>query len=64
MSATPDPQDRQPHDSQKSGQEADQAPLIEHLIELRSRLVVIMGFLLVGFIGCFIFSETFLRNMP
>ena len=38
--------------------EASRAPLIEHLIELRSRLGVIMGFLLVGFIGCFIFSET------
>ncbi|WP_297731633.1 twin-arginine translocase subunit TatC [uncultured Maricaulis sp.] len=38
--------------------EASRAPLVEHLIELRSRLVLIMGFLLVGFIGCFLVSET------
>jgi sec-independent protein translocase protein TatC len=38
--------------------EASRAPLIDHLIELRSRLVVIMGFLLVGFMVCFFFSET------
>ena len=38
--------------------EASRAPLVDHLIELRSRLVIIMGFLLVGFVGCFLFSET------
>ncbi|MAK64161.1 MAG: twin-arginine translocase subunit TatC [Maricaulis sp.] len=36
--------------------EASRAPLLEHLIELRSRLVVIMAFLTVGFIVCFAFS--------
>lgn len=36
--------------------EASRAPLLDHLIELRSRLVVILAFLSVGFIVCFIFS--------
>ncbi|WP_323762820.1 twin-arginine translocase subunit TatC [Maricaulis sp.] len=38
--------------------ESSRAPLIDHLIELRTRLVIIMGFLLVGFIACFVVSAT------
>lgn len=38
--------------------EASRAPLLEHLIELRQRLMIVIGFLLVGFIGCFIVSNT------
>lgn len=36
--------------------EASRAPLMEHLVELRQRLLLVIGFLLVGFIGCFTFS--------
>ncbi|WP_304526317.1 twin-arginine translocase subunit TatC [Halomonas sp. I5-271120] len=57
MSATPDPQDSQPHDSQKSGQEANQAPLIEHLIELRSRLMHAVLAILVIFLALYAFSN-------
>ncbi len=38
--------------------EASRAPLLDHLIELRQRLMIVIGFLLVGFIGCFIVSNT------
>ncbi|MBR9825634.1 MAG: twin-arginine translocase subunit TatC [Alphaproteobacteria bacterium] len=38
--------------------EASRAPLLEHLVELRQRLMVIIGFLTVGFIACFIVSNT------
>ena len=37
--------------------EASRAPLIDHLIELRSRLIIIIACLTVGFITCFIFSS-------
>lgn len=37
--------------------EASRAPLIEHLIELRSRLLLVIGFLVVAFIGAFAFSN-------
>jgi sec-independent protein translocase protein TatC len=37
--------------------EASRAPLIDHLIELRSRLIVVIACLVVGFIGCFLFSS-------
>ncbi|HVY85222.1 MAG TPA: twin-arginine translocase subunit TatC [Caulobacterales bacterium] len=36
--------------------EASRAPLLEHLIELRSRLVVSIGALFVAFCGCFFFA--------
>lgn len=38
--------------------EASRAPLLDHLIELRQRLIVVIGFLVVGFIGCFLVSNT------
>lgn len=37
--------------------EASRAPLMEHLIELRQRLMLIIGFLLVAFIGAFLVSN-------
>jgi sec-independent protein translocase protein TatC len=37
--------------------EASRAPLIEHLNELRSRLIVCIGALAVGFFACFFFSQ-------
>ena len=57
MSATPDPQDSQSHDSQKSGQDPNQAPLIEHLIELRSRLMHAVLAILVIFLALYAFSN-------
>lgn len=36
--------------------EASRAPLIDHLIELRSRLIIVIACLVVGFIACFMFS--------
>jgi len=38
--------------------EASRAPLLDHLIELRQRLMVVIGFLLVAFIACFVVSDT------
>lgn len=37
--------------------DATKAPLIEHLIELRSRLMWAIGTLVVAIIGCYIFAE-------
>ncbi|MHA6289173.1 twin-arginine translocase subunit TatC [Maricaulis sp. CAU 1757] len=37
--------------------EASRAPLIDHLVELRRRLVIVIGFLIVGFAVCFAFSS-------
>lgn len=37
--------------------EASRAPLMDHLIELRSRLVVCVAAFLIGFVGCFIVAD-------
>lgn len=37
--------------------EASRAPLLDHLIELRQRLIIVIGFLVAGFVLCFIFSS-------
>ena len=37
--------------------EASRAPLLSHLAELRSRLIVCAAAVLVGFVGCFFFSQ-------
>lgn len=37
--------------------ESSRAPLIEHLIELRGRLIVMIAFLAVAFVGCFILAQ-------
>ena len=37
--------------------EASRAPLLEHLNELRTRLIICIGALVVGFFGCFFFAE-------
>ncbi len=37
--------------------EASRAPLMDHLVELRRRLVICVAALVVGFIVCFIFSQ-------
>ena len=36
--------------------EASRAPLLDHLVELRHRLIICAGALLAGFVVCFIFS--------
>lgn len=45
--------------------EASRAPLLQHLSELRSRLMVAIAALIVGFIGCFFYQDqifTFLTD--
>lgn len=37
--------------------EASRAPLMDHLVELRGRLIVCVVAFVVGFIGCFIFAD-------
>lgn len=37
--------------------EASRAPLMDHLIELRGRLMICVAAFIVGFIGCFIFAD-------
>ncbi len=37
--------------------EGSRAPLLSHLAELRSRLIVCAAAILVGFVGCFFFSQ-------
>ncbi|MAL09572.1 MAG: twin-arginine translocase subunit TatC [Maricaulis sp.] len=37
--------------------EASRAPLMDHLIELRTRLIRIVAAIIIGFIVCFIFAE-------
>ena len=37
--------------------EASRAPLMEHLVELRGRLIVCVAAFIVAFIGCFAFAE-------
>jgi sec-independent protein translocase protein TatC len=37
--------------------EASRAPLLDHLVELRSRLIVCIGAVFVGFVVCFAFSS-------
>jgi len=43
--------------------EASRAPLLEHLVELRSRLIVCVAALIVGFLICFSFSMTILETL-
>jgi sec-independent protein translocase protein TatC len=38
--------------------EASRAPLLEHLVELRYRLIICTAALAIGFIGCFFVSQT------
>jgi len=40
--------------------EASRAPLLDHLIELRGRLIICAGALAVGFLICFVFSTQIL----
>ena len=44
-------------DLDESEIEASRAPLMDHLIELRSRLVICVVAFVVGFIVCFIFAD-------
>jgi sec-independent protein translocase protein TatC len=43
--------------------EASRAPLLEHLVELRSRLIICVGSLVVGFLVCFVFSMQILETL-
>ena len=45
------------HDRDEAEIEASRAPLMDHLIELRSRLVVCVVAFVVAFIGCFAFAS-------
>ena len=44
------------HDPDEADIEASRAPLLEHLIELRSRLIICVAAVAVGFVGCFAFA--------
>lgn len=46
-----------PHDRDEDEIEASRAPLMDHLIELRTRLMICVGAFVVGFIGCFIVAD-------
>ena len=50
-----------PEDHQKRDEENPiddkQMPLLDHLIELRNRLMISVVALLIGFIGCYVFAE-------
>ncbi len=43
--------------------EASRAPLLEHLVELRSRLIICVAALVVGFLICFAFSMQILETL-
>jgi sec-independent protein translocase protein TatC len=43
--------------------EASRAPLLEHLVELRSRLIICVAALIVGFLFCFMFSMQILETL-
>jgi sec-independent protein translocase protein TatC len=43
--------------------EASRAPLLEHLVELRSRLIICVAALIVGFLFCFTFSMQILETL-
>jgi len=43
--------------------EASRAPLLEHLVELRSRLIICVAALVVGFLICFVFSMQILETL-
>ncbi|KPF73578.1 MttB family protein [Brevundimonas sp. AAP58] len=45
------------HDRDEAEIEASRAPLMDHLVELRNRLIVCVVAFVVGFIGCFIFAD-------
>ena len=37
--------------------EASRAPLMTHLVELRTRLIICVAAIAIAFIGCFVFSQ-------
>lgn len=45
------------HTSEDDEIEASRAPLLDHLVELRKRLIISVAALVVGFIACFGFAE-------
>ncbi|MEO0400425.1 MAG: twin-arginine translocase subunit TatC [Pseudomonadota bacterium] len=52
-----DPAHSPAQDADEAEMQASAAPLLDHLTELRSRLIVVMGSLLLGFVLCFAFSR-------
>ena len=46
-----------PYDPDEADIESSRAPLLDHLIELRKRLIICVAALFVGFIVCFAFSR-------
>ncbi|MGA0600367.1 twin-arginine translocase subunit TatC [Caulobacter sp. KR2-114] len=45
------------HLDDESEIEGSRAPLLDHLIELRKRLIICSAALMLGFLGCFVFSQ-------
>ncbi len=61
MTETTKPADPNPADNPETPAdevESSRAPLLSHLVELRSRLVKAVIFLVIAFVGCFAVSET------
>ncbi len=48
----------EPREDEEKEIEATKAPLMEHLIELRSRLIKALIAFVIAFIGCFFFAKT------
>ena len=46
-----------PADDNADDVEASRAPLLDHLIELRGHLMVVLGALVIGFAICFVFAQ-------
>lgn len=51
------------YEHDESDIEASRAPLLDHLIELRKRLIVCVAAIIVGFAVCFAFSEQIYRAL-
>lgn len=75
MGSAPPPSDDRPSDSERSGEAASgapsgsdgdeiaqsEAPLIEHLVELRTRILWIIGIFIIALIGCLSFADDIFR---
>lgn len=55
--ASPEPAGNAQNDEPGDELEASRAPLLDHLLELRQRLIIVLIAVGVGFIGCFFIAE-------